>query len=63
MGKRWSAKSLKIKGIGGAKSHNQQKDRGKSAIEHKNGVQNQKEGKKMGCKITQKERGGAKSHN
>jgi len=29
----------------------------KSAIEHKDGVQNQKGGKKMGCKIAQKKRG------
>jgi len=47
----------------GAKSHNWQKDRGKSAIKHKYGVQNHKGGKKIGCKIAQKKRGGVKSHN
>jgi len=30
---------------------------GKSAIEHKDGVQNQKGGKTMGCKIAQKKEG------
>ena len=33
------------------------KRRGKSAIEHKDGVQNQKRGKRMGCKIAQKKEG------
>ena len=55
-GKRWGAKSLK-KRIGGAKSHDWQKERGKSVIKHKDRVQNQKGGKKIGCKIAKKKRG------
>jgi len=45
--------SKKIRGV---KSHNWQKDRGKSAIKHKDEVQNQKGGKKIGCKIAQKKK-------
>jgi len=58
MGKRWGAKSLKKE----ERVQNRpisKKIGGKSAIEHKDGVQNQKGGKKKGCKIAQlaKDRG------